>query len=307
MDEFSFIKWIKSNQKKDKNIIIGIGDDCASIRIHGDKMFLVTTDMLVDGTHFDLKKNTPGEIGRKSIACSISDIAAMGCSAKYAVVSICFPHETKTKFARALYLGVKKMADAFDIRIIGGDIVGGNKILVVNVTMYGKNERGLKAITRSGAKVDDVIMITGALGGSILGKHITFNPRLKEGILLNKKFNINSMIDISDGLAADLGHILEESGVGAVLYEDEVPISADAKKLALKTGLSALHHALHDGEDYELLFTLSGKESEKLLAFRSFPARLSKIGHINKSKGIKMQDADGKLKKIQSIGYKHFK
>lgn len=305
MDEFSFIKWIKSNQKKDKNIIIGIGDDCASIRIHGDKMFLVTTDMLVDGTHFDLKKNTPGEIGRKSIACSISDIAAMGCSAKYAVVSICFPHETKTKFARALYLGVKKMADAFDIRIIGGDIVSGNKILVVNVTMYGKNEGGLKTITRSGAKVDDVIMITGALGGSILGKHITFNPRLKEGILLNKKFNINSMIDISDGLAADLGHILEESGVGAVLYEDEVPISADAKKLACKTGLSALHHALHDGEDYELLFTLSGKESEKLLAFRSFPVRLSQIGHINKSKGIKMQDADGKSKKIQSTGYKH--
>ena len=107
MDEFSFIKWIKSNQKKDRNIIIGIGDDCASIRINGDKMFLVTTDMLVEGTHFDLKKNTPGEIGGKSIACSISDIAAMGCSAKYAVVSICFPHETKTKFARELYRGIR--------------------------------------------------------------------------------------------------------------------------------------------------------------------------------------------------------
>ena len=306
MDEFSFIKWIRSNQKKDKNIIIGIGDDCASIRINGDNVFLVTTDMLVEGTHFDLKKSTPGEIGRKSIACSISDIAAMGCSAKYAVVSICFPQETMTKFARELYLGMQKMADTFNIKIVGGDIVSGKKTVVINVTMYGNSE-GLKTITRSGAEVDDVIMVTGALGGSILGKHITFKPRLKEGLLLNKKYNINSMIDISDGLAADLGHILDESGVGAVLYEDEVPISADAKRLAGKTGLSTLHHALHDGEDYELLFTLSEKESKKLLASRSFPAQLSKIGHINKSKGIKMQGADGKSKKIKPIGYNHFK
>ena len=306
MDEFSFIKWIRGNQKKDKDVVIGIGDDCASIRINGDNVFLVTTDMLVEGTHFDLKKSTLEEVGSKSIACSISDIAAMGCSAEYAVISICFPHETKTKFARELYRGIKKMADAFNIKIIGGDIVSSKKTVVINVTMYGRNE-GLKTISRSGAKMDDAIMVTGALGGSILGKHITFKPRMKEGLLLNKKFNINSMIDISDGLASDLGHILEESGVGAVLYENEVPISADAVKLARKTGLSALHHALHDGEDYELLFTLSDKESEKLLASRSFPAQLSKIGHINKSKGIKMQGADGKLKRIKSLGYKHFK
>ncbi|MCP3999889.1 MAG: thiamine-monophosphate kinase, partial [Gammaproteobacteria bacterium] len=173
----------------------------------------------------------PGGIGSKSIACSISDVAAMGCSAKYAVVSICFPHDTETKFARELYRGIKKMADAFDIKIIGGDIVSSKKMVVINVTMYGRNE-GLKTISRAGAKMDDVIMVTGALGGSILGKHITFKPRMKEGLLLNKKFNINSMIDVSDGLVADLGHILEESGAGAVLYEDEVPISADAKRLA---------------------------------------------------------------------------
>ena len=306
MDEFSFIIWIRGNQKQDKNVIIGIGDDCASVKIDGDNVFLVTTDMLVEGTHFDLKKSTPEEIGSKSVACSISDIAAMGCSAKYAVVSICFPHETKTKFARELYRGIKKMADAFNVNLIGGDIVSSKKTVVINVAMYGRNE-GLKTISRSGAKADDVIMVTGSLGGSILGKHITFKPRLKEGLLLNKKFNINSMIDISDGLAADLGHILEESGVGAVLYEDEVPISAEATRLARKTGLSAIHHALHDGEDYELLFTLSDKESKKLLASRPFPVRLSKIGHINKSKGIKMQGADGKLKRIKSLGYKHFK
>jgi len=306
MDEFSFIKWIRSNQKEDKNIVIGIGDDCASIKIDGNKQCLVTTDMLVEGTHFDLKKNTPGEIGKKSIACSISDIAAMGCSAKYAVVSICFPQETRTKFAKELFLGMKRETDAYNIKIIGGDVVSGKKMLVVNVAMYGEN-KGLTPVTRSGAKVDDAIMVTGALGGSILKKHFAFKPRLKEGQLLNKKFNINSMIDISDGLVADLNHILEESGVGAVLYEDEVPVSADAKKLSRKTGFSALHHALHDGEDYELLFTLSEKESKKLLASSSFPVRLSKIGHIKRSNGISMQDSKGKLKKIKPVGYEHFK
>ncbi|MHC4268810.1 MAG: thiamine-phosphate kinase [Planctomycetota bacterium] len=306
MDEFSFIEWIRSNQKKDKDVVIGIGDDCASIKINGDKQCLITTDMLVEGTHFELNKNTPGEIGRKSIACSISDIAAMGCSAKYAVVSICFPKDTKTKFARDLFIGMKRVAEAYKITIIGGDIVSSKEILVVNVAMYGANE-GLNPVARSGAKVDDVIMVTGTLGGSILGKHATFKPRLKEGILLNKKFNINSMIDISDGLAADLNHIIEESGVGAILYEDEVPISSDAKKLSRITGLPALHHALHDGEDYELLFTISGRESKRLLTYKAFPVRLSIIGHIKKPNGLKLRDSNSKLKKIKPIGYKHFK
>ncbi|MFQ5712887.1 MAG: thiamine-monophosphate kinase [Candidatus Scalinduaceae bacterium] len=306
MDEFSFIKWIRNNQKKDKNIIIGIGDDCSSIKINHNLLYLITTDMLVEGTHFELKKNTPRKIGKKSIACSISDIAAMGCSAKYAVVSICFPLKTKTRFAKELFLGMKEEADEYNIKIIGGDIVSGEKMLAINVAMFGKND-GLKPVTRSGAKVDDAIMVTGTLGGSILRKHISFKPRQKESLILNKKFSINSMIDVSDGLVADLNHLLEESGVGAILYEDKIPISADAKKLARKTGLSALYHALHDGEDYELLFTLSNKESERLLTSRSFSIRISKIGHIKKQSGIFMQDSNRNLRKIKPLGYKHFK
>ncbi len=106
MDEFSFIRWIRSEQKKDKDILIGIGDDCSSIKVNKNKLYLVTTDMLVQDTHFDLKRNKPGEIGRKSIACSISDIAAMGCTAKYAVVSICFPAKTRIRFAKELFRGM---------------------------------------------------------------------------------------------------------------------------------------------------------------------------------------------------------
>lgn len=306
MDEFTFIKWIRSEQKKDKNITIGIGDDCSSIKIDHNNLCLITTDMLVEGTHFELKKSTPRGVGRKSIACSISDIAAMGCSAKYAVVSICFPNNVKTRFAKELFLGMKEEANDFNIKIIGGDVVSGKEVLVINVAMFGKND-GLKPITRSGAKACDAIMVTGSLGGSILRKHITFKPRLKEGIILNKKFSINSMIDISDGLAADLNHILEESRVGAVLYEDKIPISKTARRLVRKTGLSALHHAFHDGEDYELLFTLSDKESEKLLATSPLPIRLSKIGHVKRSSGIFMKNSNGKLRKIKPMGYEHFK
>ena len=306
MDEFSFIQWIRNGQKKDRNVVIGIGDDCASLRVSGKKLHLITTDMLVDGTHFEQKKNKPKDIGRKAIACSISDIAAMGCFARYAVISICFPRKIETRFAKELFRGMKEKADEYNIKIVGGDIVSGKKVLVINVAMIGEND-GLRPVARSGARTGDAIMVTGTLGGSILRKHIAFKPRLKEGLILNKKFNISSMIDISDGLAADLNHILEESKVGAILYEDKIPVSNDAKRLARKTGFTSHHHALHDGEDYELLFTLSDKESKKLSASNILPIQVTKIGRIKKAGGIYIQDSNGKQRKINPIGYEHFR
>ena len=306
MEEFSFIKWIKNQQKRDKNVPIDIGDDCASIKMNSKNLCLITTDMLVEGTHFELKKTTPGQVGRKSLACSISDIAAMGCSAKYAVVSICFHRETKTRFAKDLFLGMKKIADEFNIKIIGGDIVSNKKLLVINVAMLGENN-GLRPVTRSASRVGDALMVTGTLGGSIVRKHLTFKPRLREGLMLNKKFKLHAMIDISDGLVADLQHILAASGTGAELYEDKIPVSPDAKQLARKTGLSALDHALHDGEDYELLFTLSQKESEKVLDSGFFSTRISKIGCVKKSMGIELQKSNGEIIRIKPIGYEHFK
>lgn len=306
MDEFSFINWIRGRQQKDKNITIGIGDDCAAVKTGNNKLYLISTDMLVQGTHFELEKNTPGEIGKKSIACSISDLAAMGCPAKYALISICFPGDVKTRFAKELFNGMQKEADDYNIKIIGGDIVSGRKILAINVVMIGETN-SLKPVERSGARIGDAIMATGTLGGSISGKHLTFKPRLKEGIKLNKEYHVNSMIDISDGLLADLNHILQESKAGAVLYEDKIPVSEDAGKLSRKTGLTALHHALYDGEDYELLFTLTKKSSERLLLSNSFPVQVSLIGHIRKTGGISIQDSNGKLRRVKPKGYEHFK
>jgi len=305
MGEFSFIQWIRKRQKRGKHTVLGIGDDCAVIDVSPDKLCLITTDMLVEGTHFDLKKCALRDVGRKAIACSISDVAAMGCRATVAVISICFPNHTSEKYAKELYKGIWSLTDKYNIEVVGGDTISGYGPLCINVTMLGKDE-GLTPIRRSGAKAGDVLLVTGELGGSILGKHLCFEPRQKEGLILNNNFTVHAMIDISDGLTADLNHILEESRTGAILYEDQIPISQAAIKLSKKTGYTPLHHALSDGEDYELLLALSKKQSQKVFA-SGLLGEIRRIGEIVTEQGIKMKYTDGKVRHIRPCGYEHLK
>lgn len=306
MGEFSFIKWIRGRQKRRKDVILGIGDDCALINVSSDKLCLITTDMLVDGTHFNLKECTLHDVGRKAIACNISDVAAMGCRATAAVVSICFPAHFPETSAKELYRGIWSIADKYNIEIVGGDSISGHAPLCINITMLGRDE-GLKPIRRSGAKVGDTILVTGVLGGSILGKHLHFEPRLHEGLTLNKNFTVHAMIDISDGLAADLNHILEESHVGAILYEDQIPISEAAGEISKKTGNTPLHHALSDGEDYELLIVMSRMQAKKVMESNIFPKKMiSRIGEIVQGQGIWMRDIKGNIRRIKPQGYEHF-
>ena len=307
MGEFSFIEWIRKRQKRRKGVMLGIGDDCAVIDVSADKLCLITTDMLVDGTHFDLKKCTIKEVGRKAIACSISDVAAMGCQPTVAVISICFPEHTTEKFAREFYKGIWNIADKYNIEIVGGDIISGRSPFCINVTMLGRDD-GLKPIPRSGAKAGDLILVTGTLGGSILGKHLHFEPRLREALTLNKNFTIHAMIDISDGLTADLNHVLEESGVGAILYEDQIPVSHAAVELSKRTGHTPLYHALSDGEDYELLMTLSKGQAKKVLSSGLLAdVKVSCIGEIVKGRGIQMKSSGGNIHRIKPRGYEHLK
>lgn len=307
MGEFSFIQWIRKKQKRRKDVILGIGDDCAALNVSSDRLCLITTDMLVDGTHFDLRKCTIRDVGSKAIACSISDVAAMGCQATVAVVSICFPDHTTERFAKELYRGIWDIADKYQIEIVGGDIISGRCPLCINVTLLGR-DGGLKPIKRSGAKIGDVILVSGTLGGSILGKHMHFEPRLKEGLVLNKNFVIHAMIDISDGLTADLNHILGESHVGAILYEDCIPVSPEAVKMSKQTGQTPLFHALSDGEDYELLVVLSGSQAKKVIESDFFPKGLFRcIGEIVNGHGLQMKCADGGIHRIKPCGYEHLK
>lgn len=307
MGEFLFIQWIRKRQKRRRDVILGIGDDCAVINVSSDKLCLITTDMMVEGTHFDLEKCTIRDVGRKAIASNISDVAAMGCQATAAVISVCFPEHTSEKFARELYKGIWDIADKYHIEIVGGDTISGRSPLCINVTLLGRDE-GLKPIVRSGARVGDLILVTGSLGGSILGKHIHFEPRLREGLMLNKNFTIHAMIDISDGLTADLNHILEESHVGAILYEDQIPLSEAAVRISKTTGNTPLYHALSDGEDYELVVIVSKGQAKKIMESGLFPKKIfSCIGEITDGHDIRMKYTNGRIKRIKPQGYEHLK
>src|ERR1019366_5184421 len=213
--------------------------------------WLITTDMLLEGSHFVLADVGPRRVGRKAMAVNLSDIAAMGGRPIAAFASVALPRGNTEVIAKELYLGMLDMAAPFHTDIAGGDTNSWNGGLVISVTVLG--EPGPQGpILRRGARPGDWLFVTGPLGGSILGKHLDFTPRIKEALLLQEHAAIHAMIDISDGLSADAFHICEESACGLVLVAERIPIADAARGLAV--GKAPLDHALTDGEDFELAF-----------------------------------------------------
>ncbi len=291
--EFGVIDLIQKKVPVKKDVIKGIGDDCAVLPFNGDKYFLITTDMLVEGVHFD-PLDKMESVGYKALGVNISDIAAMGGVSKFAVVSIGLTPETSCRTVQDLYRGINDLARKFGISIVGGDTVL-SKIFTINITLTGEVEKKF-LVVRSGAKPGDKIFVTGPLGNSLRSKkHLTFYPRQNEIRKLVHQYSLSSMIDISDGLLGDVGHILEQSHVGAVI---------DAHKIPLALGAS-LSQALYDGEDFELIFTVSAMSAQKLLTDQR--NKCFYIGEIVEAKkGLHLRLKDGTLKNVKAKGYQHF-
>ena len=301
--EFQLIDHFRSELTNRPDVLIGIGDDTAVVRWHGSGQGLVTTDMLLEGVHFSLPSATPQQIGRKALAVNISDIAAMAGRPKFAVVSLGLSRRHDPDVAIGLFEGLQQLATEFDIAIIGGDTNAWDGPLVINVALTGDpHPRG--SVTRSGARVGDWIMVTGELGGSILGRQFSFQPRVVEATRMHDLVELHAMLDVSDGLVADLYHILEESNVGAVLFEDAIPISGAAR--AMPGPHSPLEHALGDGEDFELLCTVSPADGARLLQeSASIGVRLSHIGQIVPESACRLRNTSGEETALPRLGWDH--
>jgi thiamine-monophosphate kinase len=302
LGEFDYIDWLRQRTARDPRVPVGPGDDCAVVVPTPGVSWLVTTDMLMDGSHFVLADAGPRRVGRKAMAVNLSDVAAMGGRPVAAVVSVALPRIGAPQLAQDLYAAMRGLADEFGTAIVGGDTNSWAGALVLSVTLFG--EPGPQGpILRSGARPGDWLMVTGPLGGSLLGKHLDFTPRVREALALQQHVRINAMIDVSDGLAADVNHLCVESRCGAVLPAEAIPISAAAR--AMNDARTPLEHALGDGEDFELAFAVAPDDGERLLRLQPIAGiMLHHIGEFVESCGLTLVE-NGRQRPLPPSGYVH--
>jgi thiamine-monophosphate kinase len=299
--EFAFIDWLRSRTPGHSRVTLGPGDDAAVLQFPGPADCLITTDMLMEGTCFRLAEAGPRLVGRKAMSVNLSDIAAMAGRPLAAVVCVALPRAGGRELAEELYLGLRESADQFDTAIAGGDTNTWDGPLVIAVTVFGEaTARG--PVRRSGAKVGDRLLVTGPLGGSILGKHLDFTPRVREALELHAAADLHAMIDISDGLAADVNHVCLESRCGARIWAEAIPISQDAHRM--RDGRSPLEHALGDGEDFELVAAVAPADAERLL--REQPVHGIQLVCIGEcvEEGLWLE-RNGHVEKLEPLGYVH--
>ena len=309
MNEFELIRRLTRDLPTNESVVVGAGDDCAVLDVGADgRLLLFKTDAVVEGIHFT-NETAPEKIGRKALARCLSDIAAMAGTPTAALVAIGLPRKFEVEFVEGIYSGLNALAKQHGVAIVGGETTTNPERILISIALIGFVPHG-KVLLRSGAKAGDAIFVTGELGGALAGKHLDIEPRLAEARWLADNFSVHALMDVSDGLAGDLRHILKASGVGAELLKTAIPVSRAAKAIAKRGDAAkpAFVAALTDGEDFELLFTVASQDAVPLLDAwkKEFPKlRLSCIGKIVAGEGIRLRDETG-TRPLQAHGYVHF-
>ncbi len=302
MREFDFIEWVRRQAAFDPDVVeVGPGDDCAVLAVAGEKL-LVTCDQALDGVHFSMTRHGPAAAGRKAAARNLSDIAAMAGEPVAMVATVAVPQGFSESDGRAIHDGLRSVGDEFACPLVGGDLAAWAQPpgpLAISVTVVGRCG-GIGPILRSGARPGHAVCVTGVLGGAWRGRrHLSFRPRIHEARRLAGEYAVAAMIDISDGLAADLGHIVRASSVAAEIQAEAIPLSEETAELD-----DPLAAALSDGEDYELLFTLPNEAAERLLADQPLGVPVRRIGRIVAGRGLTLIRS-GRGEPLKPEGWEH--
>ena len=309
MRENDFLTWIAAHTPPHRRVPLNVGDDMATVRLGDDGagLALLKIDQCLDEVHFDLRRHTPGQAGRKAVNRCLSDCAAMACRPAAILIAVALPREgpgSGEAAAQELFLACRDAAAVFDCPLVGGDTSIWDQRLAITVAALGTLPVGGRAIRRAGAKVGDTLFVSGQLGGSLKGRHLTFTPRIELAMKLAQTVGsaLHAMMDLSDGLAQDLPRMCEASGVGAEVHTAHLPIHADAEALAAEDGIPAGLHALADGEDYELLFALDPAATPEIVNLSEVP--LSAIGTVT-PRDLKLIDAAGAAHPWPRAGWEH--
>ena len=305
--EFGLIDRI-TKKPKNKDIVVGIGDDAAVVKTKKGLQVL-TTDTLVEEDHFRRSWFTPKQIGMKAIEINVSDVAAMGAIPKYVLVSLALPKDLDVEFVDGMYDGMWKTCKKYNIEIVGGNVAH-SKQIVITITIIGRVDKANLCL-RNNARFGDFILVSGHLGNGKAGlrvfqknlkdfekvKKSYLEPKAKLKQALEVAYYVNSMEDISDGLASELKHICEQSKCGAIIYKDKIPIEDNVRKVAKTLGDDEYAYALYGGEDFELVYTVSKNNLKKVKGYL--------VGEITKDRKVKIFSL-GKTKDLTKHGYDHF-
>jgi thiamine-monophosphate kinase len=331
--EFGLIARLTAGLETRSDVLLAVGDDAALLDLCGtgsERVLVATCDAQVEGRHFLRGIASPAEIGHKALAVNLSDLAAMGAEPRWALVSLLLPPDLDVVLLDGIYAGMRALARRYGVAIVGGNIAATNGPLTLDLTLLGAVERG-RALTRSGGQPGDALLVTGALGAAAAGVLAATapagtalpdnmrervraalaapEPRLREGQALAAAGAVSAMLDVSDGLAADLGHLCDASGVGAMVEAERVPIAPEAAAVCAAIGRDPLELALTGGEDYELLFAVRPDAVAMAIeAVRAAGGRATVIGHLtDAAQGRSLRFADGAIRPLPRLGWDHLR